>query len=70
MLNRVEHEKSFKASGQGFLIQNNLKDLDPSCKTDLDLWDGFRREQFIAELHMAALHICGHFERFTHLLVI
>ena len=21
---------------------NNLKDLDPSCKMDLDLWDYFR----------------------------
>ena len=22
-----------------FSFQNNQKDLDPSCKTDLDLWD-------------------------------
>ena len=22
-----------------FSFQNNPKDLDPSCKTDLDLWD-------------------------------
>ena len=22
-----------------FSFQNNLKDIDPSCKTDLDLWD-------------------------------
>ena len=22
-----------------FFFQNNPKDLDPSCKTDLDLWD-------------------------------
>ena len=24
---------------QSFFFQNNTKDLDPSCKTDLDLWD-------------------------------
>ena len=24
---------------------NNLKDLDPSCKTDLDLWDCFGRKK-------------------------
>ena len=26
-----------------FPVQNNLKDLDPSFKTDLDLWDYFER---------------------------
>ena len=26
-----------------FSFQNNPKDLDPSCKTDLDLWDCLRR---------------------------
>ena len=27
-----------------FLSEKNLKDLDPSCKTDLDLLDCFGRE--------------------------
>ena len=29
------------ASQGVFPCQNNLKDLDPSCKMDLDLWDCF-----------------------------
>ena len=37
---------------QGLPFQNNLKDLDPLCKMDLDLWDCFGRGKthFIAEL--------------------
>ena len=31
----------------GFPFQNNLRDLDLSCKTDLDLWDCFGREKAI-----------------------
>ena len=26
------------------VFQNNPKDLDPSCKMDLDLWDSFETE--------------------------
>ena len=28
---------------QFFFLPNNTKDLDPSYKTDLDLWDGLGR---------------------------
>ena len=38
-----------------FPFQNNFKDLDPSCKMDLDLWHCFgileRKVHFIVELH-------------------
>ena len=30
-----------------FSFQNNLKDLDPSCKTDLDLWDCLGRVKLV-----------------------
>ena len=30
--------------------QNNPKDLDPSCKMDLDLWDYFGREKHLFKL--------------------
>ena len=29
----------FAYKAEFFSFQNNPKDLDPSCKTDLDLWD-------------------------------
>ena len=30
-----------------FSVQNNPRDLDPSCKTDLDLWDCYGREKMV-----------------------
>ena len=30
-----------------FFFQNNPKDLDPSCKTDLDLWDCLGRVNLV-----------------------
>ena len=30
-----------------FPFQNHPKDLDPSCKKDLDLWDGFGRVKLV-----------------------
>ena len=30
-----------------FSFQNNPKDLDPSCKTDLDLWDCLGRVKLV-----------------------
>ena len=30
-----------------FSFQNNSKDLDPSYKTDLDLWDRLRRVKLV-----------------------
>ena len=30
-----------------FSFQNNPKDLDPSCKTDLDLWDCLGRVNLV-----------------------
>ena len=32
---------------QFFSFQNNPKDLDPSCKTDLDLWDCLGRVKLV-----------------------
>ena len=33
-----------------FPFQNNLKNLDLSCKTDIDCWDCFRKENLMAEI--------------------
>ena len=30
-----------------FSFQNNLKDLDPSCKMDLELWDCLGRVKLV-----------------------
>ena len=45
-----------------FSFQNNPKDLDPSCKMDLDLWDCLGREKIgiIAKFHRTDLVICSH----------
>ena len=42
-----------------FSFQNNPKDLDPSCKTDLDLWDclGMGKIGIIARFHRTDLVI-------------
>ena len=42
-----------------FSFQNNPKDLDPSCKTDLDLWDclGKVKIGIIATFHTTDLVI-------------
>ena len=32
---------------QSFPFQNNPKDLDPSCKMELDLWDCLGREKLV-----------------------
>ena len=32
---------------QSFSFQNNPKDLDPSCKMDLDLWDCLGRVKLV-----------------------
>ena len=51
---------------QGFPFQNNPRDLDPSCKMDLDLlrliWK--RKTHFKDELHTTDLHICGNFGKY------
>ena len=43
----------FSVSGRGFPCKNDLKNLDLSCKTDLDLLKMFwnRKTYFIAELY-------------------
>ena len=45
-----------------FSFQNNSKDLDPSCKMDLDLWDclGMGKIGIIARFHRTDLVICSH----------
>ena len=42
-----------------FSFQNNPKDLDPSCKMDLDLWDclGMGKIGIIARFHRTDLVI-------------
>ena len=42
-----------------FYFQNNPKDLDPSCKMDLDLWDclGMGKIGIIARFHRTDLVI-------------
>ena len=44
---------------RSFSFQNNPKDLDPSCKMDLDLWDCLGRVKIgiIAKLHRTDLVI-------------
>ena len=45
-----------------FSFQNNPKDLDPSCKMDLDLWDclGMGKTGIIARFHRTDLVIWSH----------
>ena len=50
---------------QGFPIQNNQEDLDPSCKTGLDLWDCCGEKKIITESHKTHSHTCGKFGRIT-----
>ena len=42
-----------------FPFQNNSKNLDPSYKTDLDLWIVLEEKSLIAELHSTDLRIYG-----------
>ena len=44
---------------RSFSFQNNPKDLDPSCKMDLDLWDCLGRVKIgiIAKFHRTDLVI-------------
>ena len=37
----------FGCKTEFFSFQNNPKDLDPSCKTDLDLWDCLGRVKLV-----------------------
>ena len=39
--------KTTQQQQRAFPIQNNPKDLDPSYKMDLDLWDSFGREKSV-----------------------
>ena len=45
--------------GGGGPLKNSLKDLDPSCNTDLDLWECFGREtpHFTVELHKTVIYL-------------
>ena len=42
-----------------FFFQNNPKNLDPSYKMDLDLWDCLGRVK-LAKFHTTDLVICSH----------
>ena len=43
-----------------FSFQNNPKDLEPSCKADLDLWDCLGKIGIIAKFHRTNLVIWSH----------
>ena len=44
-----------------FPFQNNSKNLDPSYKTDLDLWDYLRRlNGIIAQIYRTDIVTCSH----------
>ena len=49
----------FDYKAEFFSFQNNPKDLDPSCKMDLDLWDCLGRVKIgiIAKFHRTDLVI-------------
>ena len=38
-----------------FSFQNNPKDIDPSCKTDLDLWDCLGRVKLVLKQNFTRL---------------
>ena len=38
-----------------FFFQNNPKDLDPSCKMDLDLWDCLGRVKLVSKQNFIGL---------------
>ena len=48
-----------------FPFQNNIKNLESSCKLDLDFWNCFRSETPISkhfkEFHKTGLDIWGHY---------
>ena len=52
----------FGYKAEFFSFQNNSKNLDPSYKTDLDLWDYLGRVKLvmIAKFHRDYLVICSH----------
>ena len=52
----------FSNKSEIFSFQNNPKNLDPSYKTDLDLWDCFRKgkTRIIAKFLRTDLVICSH----------
>ena len=43
-----------------FSFQNNSKGLDPSYKTDLDLWDCFGRVKLVLIIAIFGLDISSH----------
>ena len=51
-----------------FFFQNNPKNLDPSYKMDLDLWDLIRKgkTRIIAKFHRTDLVICSHSREFYY----
>ena len=51
-----------------FFFQNNPKNLDPSYKTDLDIWDLIKKGKtcIIAKFHRTDLVICSHSREFYY----
>ena len=57
-LSTLEYVSCFEI---GFSFQNNAKNLDPSCKMDLDFWDYFGVEKFClvnTEIHVHVFYVC------------
>ena len=52
-----------------FPNQNNRKDVDPSCETDLDPWNCLRKKKPILKLHYTRL-VYGNFGRLTFSLLL
>lgn len=46
---------SYKVRSQGFFIQNNPKNLEPSFKTDLEFLEYFRREDKVSKQNFIKL---------------
>ena len=61
-MDQITYNKIYPISSiirQSFSFQNNPKDLDPSCKMDLDLWDCLVRVKIgiVAKFHRTDLVI-------------
>ena len=60
-LNGVQHILYFFGYKTEFFFQTNPKNLDPSYKMDLDLWDCLGSKiQIIVKFHRTDLVICRH----------
>ena len=66
--NQSSHRISSVERWSIFFFQNNPKNLDPSYKMDLDIWDLIRKgkTRIIAKFHRTDLVICSHSKEFYY----